>query len=204
MSRAVEPAVESSDAELVAAARAGDREAFGVLVDRHQRRVLAVAAGIAGDFHDAEDLAQEAFVRAFRSLDTLRDPARFAPWVGGIAAHVALDWIRGRRGRPTPRQDLPEPAFEPGLPERLDPPAAEAELALVREIALGLPDDLRVVLTLRAVQGLAYAEIAQALGIEESQVKGRLHRAREELRRRLGRYRSVRRGHPLPRAGEAH
>ncbi|MCI0341422.1 MAG: RNA polymerase sigma factor [Planctomycetales bacterium] len=196
-----EEAVQEPDAALVEKSRAGDQSAFGTLVERHQRWVVGFLAHMTGDWQHGEDLAQEAFLRAFGGLARLRDPARFRSWVGGIAAHVALDWRRRTAGtrRERPLDEAREPAFEPGSPDSLagPPGAGLAEtLAAVRAAALSLPEEERTVLALRAEGGLSYADIGSALGIEESQVKGRLHRARRSLRERLGRWR--RRGGPLP------
>jgi len=176
----------ASDEELVVQARAGDTAAFGALVERHHRRVVGIAAHMMGDFHHGEDAAQEAFVRAFRSLDRLEEPSRFGGWVGAIAGHVALDWLRARKARPAERP-LPAPEFLPGLPDRLEPPDSHEVLAAVRAAVVALPEELRAPLALRAQAGLSYADIAEALGVNETQVKGRIHRARQALRAALGR-----------------
>lgn len=178
--------VEASDEELVVQARSGDPTAFGALVERHHRRVIGIAAHLMGDFHHGEDAAQEAFVRAYRSLDRLQEPRRFGSWVGAIAGHVALDWLRAKKTRPAERP-LPPAEFLPGLPERLEPPDADEVLAAVRTAVLALPEELRAPLALRAQAGLSYEAIAEALGVNESQVKGRIHRARQALRAALGR-----------------
>lgn len=177
---------DASDEELVVQSRSGDTRAFGTLVERHHRRIVGIAAQMIGDFHHGEDAAQEAFVRAYRSLDRLQEPRRFGSWVGAIAGHVALDWLRACKARPAERP-LPAADFLPGLPEHLAPPESEDVLAAVRAAVLALPEDLRAALALRAQAGLSYAAIAQALGINESQVKGRIHRARQALRAALGR-----------------
>jgi len=176
-----------SDEGLVQTARAGDPRAFGTLVERHHRRIVGLIAHMIGDFHQAEDLAQEAFVRAYRSLDRLKDPRRFVGWVGAIAGHVAIDWLRQRKSRPA-EQALPPGDFLPGLPERLSPPESAEALEAVRTAALALPEELRTVLALRVQAGMSYAAIAKTLQVNESQVKGRLHRARQVLRQALGRY----------------
>lgn len=179
--------VNVSDEDLVRQSLQGDHEAFGTLVGRYQRRIVGLTAHMIGDHHQAEDLAQEAFVRAFRSLDRLRDPAKFSRWVGRIASHVALDHLRRRKARPQERA-LPEGDFLGGLPSRLTPPESAEMLEAVRTASLALPEESRTVLAMRVQGGMSYADIAKALQISESQVKGRLHRARTALRTALGRY----------------
>ena len=176
-----------SDEDLVRQTLQGSHEAFGTLVKRHQRRIVGLTAHMIGDFHQAEDLAQEAFVRAFGSLDRLRDPAKFPRWIGRIASHVALDHLRRRKVRP-PERALPEGDYLGGLPNRLTPPESAEMFDAVRDAALALPQESRAVLAMRVQGGMSYAAIAKALQISESQVKGRLHRARTALRQALGRY----------------
>ena len=96
----VAQSAEVSDEELVRQSLQGDHGAFGTLVERHHRRIVGLIAHMIGDFHQAEDVAQEAFVRAFRSLDRLNDPRRFGGWVRAISGHVAIDWLRKRKSRP--------------------------------------------------------------------------------------------------------
>src|SRR5262245_35624687 len=96
----MEPVLEpmaSTDADLVQRARGGDRDAYGLLVARHQSLVCAVTLGAGGDVGRSEDLAQEAFVAGWRALENLREPARFRNWLAAIARHVALDDVRRRK-----------------------------------------------------------------------------------------------------------
>jgi RNA polymerase sigma-70 factor (ECF subfamily) len=86
-----------SDAELVAESLAGNREAFGQLYDRHARMVRAVVAAVSGDWNAVEDMTQECFLRAYRKLPTLRDRARFGPWIASVARHVARERRRSLR-----------------------------------------------------------------------------------------------------------
>src|SRR5262245_15691660 len=88
---------ELTDAELVEAARQGEAGAFGELVRRYQKQAFAVALSLIGDPSEAEDLAQEAFIRASRNLDLLADPGKFAAWVRRIAFGVCIDWLRAFR-----------------------------------------------------------------------------------------------------------
>ena len=86
-----------SDAKLVQRTLAGDREAFGDLVERHRRTVFALAVQRGFQPAEADDVAQEVFLKAFRNLETLQKPSHFARWIYGIAAHVSADWVRRRR-----------------------------------------------------------------------------------------------------------
>ena len=97
LSRGIRARARRDDTELVEAARCGDAGALGELVRRHQRYVFAVALSLVGDPAEAEDLAQEAFIRALRNLDLLADPAKFAPWVRRIVFGVCIDWLRAFR-----------------------------------------------------------------------------------------------------------
>ena len=173
-----------SDAELVAAARAGDARAFGALVARHQQAACAVACAASGDPAGAEDLAQEAFVVAWRRLGALSDPDRFGPWLCGIVRNVA------RAARRHQRRHAPAGT---AAPERLDRIADEAptplEEAAAREAlgrawaALGrLPQRHREPLVLYCRLGGSHAQVAAALGVSEEAVRQRLSRARRQLR----------------------
>ena len=85
------------DADLVSAVRHGDRDAFGILVDRHRARAVGLAAAMLGDFADADDIGQEALYQAYFGIDRLRDPARFGEWLCGIAINLAKMALRRRR-----------------------------------------------------------------------------------------------------------
>ena len=165
-----------SDAELVERSIAGDREAFGRLYEAHARRVAARIAA-AGVREGVEDLLQEAFVRAWRSLRSLRDPGAFGSWVAVIAANLARDLLaEGKAAGERGRREGPRGSDEP------DP----ARVVEVADAVEALPEEMRTVLELRFRRGLGYAEIASELGITEDNVAVRLHRARARLRDMLG------------------
>ncbi len=165
---------------LIARARRGDEGAFEEIVRLYQRRVYGVALRIVRAHDVADDVAQEAFLRAWRSLDRFELGRPFGPWVCRIAANLAVNHVRSPRAR---EEGLPEGhgetrASEPGpLGALLD-----AEGARVLEAAMaGLPKEQRAVLVLRAVEEMSYAEIAEALGISPGTVMSRLFRARGRL-----------------------
>lgn len=177
----------SDESFLIARARRGDAGAFEEIVRLHQRRVYGAALRIVRAHDVADDIAQEAFVRAWRALDRFELGRPFGPWVCRIAANLAVNHVRSPRAR---EQGLPEGhvetrTHEPGpLGALLD-----AEGSRVLEAALAeLPKEQRAVLVLRAVEEMSYAEIAEALGTSPGTVMSRLFRARERLARLLRPY----------------
>ena len=178
------------DAELVRRARAGDAGAFGELVSRYQTRILRLVRGMVPE-HDAEDVAQDAFLKAFRKLDEFDERARFYTWLYRIASNAALDWRKRERYRR--HADLPStPEGEDAVPDAGPSPrtaAQRGELAAAIDRAVErLPDHYREIVVLREVEGLSYEEIAEVLRISKGTVESRLFRARERLRRVLSRW----------------
>ena len=166
---------ERVDSALVAAARAGDRDAFAALIERHYARTHALAAALVGD--EAEDVVQEAVLQAFLGLDTLREPARFGAWLYRIAANLARMRLRRLTLQETVRKSL-RPTDGDG--------AERAETAaLVREALAMLPNAQREAVLMHDVAGYSAGEIAERLGGSSGAVRVRLHRARRELRSRL-------------------
>lgn len=180
-------APEPDESFLLARARKGDLGAFETVVRRYQRRVYGVALRIVRAHDVADDVAQEAFLRAWRSLDRFDLARPFGPWVCRIAANLAVNHVRSPRAR---EEGLPEghretPARDPGpLTAVLD---SEAQEVLDAAVA-GLPAEQRAVFVLRAVEEMSYEEIAEALGIAPGTVMSRLFRARERLARALAPY----------------
>jgi RNA polymerase sigma-70 factor, ECF subfamily len=175
-----------SDRELVARARAGDTAAFEELVRRHRDRIYRVALRVCRHPADAEDVTQEAIVRAWRGLGTFRGDAEFTTWLYRIVTNLALNRVTRRREHATER--VPEPA---GPGEALDP-ARRAEDRERLDAALAALDTLtaeqRACYVLREVEGLTYEELAEVLDISVASVKGRLYRARQDLVAALERY----------------
>jgi RNA polymerase sigma-70 factor (ECF subfamily) len=168
------------DAPLLARALEGDDDAFEEIVRRYQRRVYGVARRICRRHDVADDVTQEAFVKAFAALDRF-DPTRpFGPWVVRIATNVALNHLRSPRSREDP---LPDESGELRAPERSAlEDVLQGEAVRAHEQALDeLPVEQRAVFVLRSEEELSYKEIAAALGVSMGTVMSRLFRAREHL-----------------------
>jgi RNA polymerase sigma-70 factor, ECF subfamily len=174
-----------TDAELVQRSRKGDREAFGVLVERHRRTIylLALQKGLRAE--EAEDVAQEVFLKAYRNLSALQEPDAFARWLYGITAHAVADVgrVRARRHEEGSLQATPEPLAPPDA--RADPLFSEERRQVFR--ALGeLNEEQRLVILLRYVEGLTPKQIAERLGEPRGTVRSRLHHALATLQSALG------------------
>jgi RNA polymerase sigma-70 factor, ECF subfamily len=178
------------DRELVSRWQAGDGMAFEALVRRHERRVFRLLLRMLGSPDEAEDVAQETFLNLHRHGHRFRSEARFSTFVYRVAANAALNRRRSQ-GRSAARMqklsqrhaagdDLPQ---SPRNPEEA---AVSKETTAQVQSALGrIPPILRLPLVLYDVEGLAYGEIAQVLGVAEGTVKSRIHRARQALREEL-------------------
>jgi RNA polymerase sigma-70 factor (ECF subfamily) len=165
------------DEWLVRRSRAGDREAFGQLVSRHQSAVYRVVRGILGDPAESEDVAQEVFLKAYANLARFRGDSSLFTWLYRIAVNEAL---RARKRRPLPTLEaLPETEVPPSEP---DAEGDAPTLATLQRMLAKLPDDYRAIVTLRDLEGLSYQEIAETLEIPIGTVESRLFRARQDLR----------------------
>jgi RNA polymerase sigma-70 factor (ECF subfamily) len=175
-----------SDAELMARVREGDREAFADLVDRHKDAVVAYLARLTADRDHAEDLAQEAFLRLFRAAEDYEEQGFLRAFLFRIATNlVRSEERRAQRHRLLmpffPREEHAEPAAASGLLRQ----------ELHREVAAALAKlalRYRVPLVLHEIEGWTYVDIAQELGCREGTVKSRVHRGRQQLKKRLEPY----------------
>jgi len=170
----------ADDTHLVRAAQAGDEIAFEELVRRHQLLAYRVALRMLGNEHDAQDAAQDALVQAWRALPSFRAGSSFSTWLYRIVTNRCLSGLRSARPDGPLEETHPDPA--PGPPERAE---SLDRLRSLKAAILALTPEQRAVLVLREFEGLAYEEISDVLGLSESAVKGRLHRARLELAREM-------------------
>jgi RNA polymerase sigma-70 factor (ECF subfamily) len=202
--RAARRAENEVDRALVERARGGDRQAFGQLVERHQRRVYALAFGILRERDDAWDAAQEAFVKAFRNLDRFEGTAAFYTWLYRITYNVSIDHLRERNRREQvdldENRDLEEARegdAQPALEAHPDVMIDRRELSAVLHRAMSkLSEKHRAIIVLREVEGLSYEEMAETLGISKGTVMSRLFHARQNLQVLLAPY--VRSGADVP------
>jgi RNA polymerase sigma-70 factor, ECF subfamily len=168
--------------------RAGDAPAFEELVMTYQHRVFGVALRMLGNRAEAEEVAQEAFVRAHRALGDFRGDAKLSTWLYAITSRLCLNRLASGERRLTRQGEDALLRLSDAGPR---PDAAlerrELETALGRAIA-ELPEDRRIVVVLRDIEGLSYEEIAQVLELELGTVRSRLHRARADLKEKLERF----------------
>jgi RNA polymerase sigma factor (sigma-70 family) len=171
------------DQQAVQAVRGGDAERYRELVERHERRVFALAWSRLGDAALAEEVAQEAFIRAYQRLWLLGDGAKFSAWIAAITRRVAINCgLRNRRELNKRRRWALEQTAPPA-----EEPADFCPPETLRQALAGLPAAHRECLVLFYLEGKSGAEAAAALGITESALRVRLHRARAALRAQLER-----------------
>ncbi len=189
---------QKSDRDLVLACQRREPQAFEELVKRHQRTVFALIYQLAPDWEDTTDLAQEVFIRVWRSINNLRNPASFRSWLTQIVTNLFYDELRKRpRKLPTvsmdesldsedgenPTRDIPDSS---ALPEEkvLNKEVSE----VIRQAMLKLPEQFRTAIVLREVEGLSYEEIAVITQTEMGTVKSRIVRTRAKLQELLKPY----------------
>jgi RNA polymerase sigma-70 factor (ECF subfamily) len=162
---------------LIEAARAGDLDSFGKLCEHYYAPMVAIAYSVLRDHQLAEDAAQEAFARGLVSVRTLKEPAKFAPWLARICRNVAIDMVRDRPPQVS-AEDL-APAYDGGKDESTG--------QVVREAIARLPIALREVTILRYYSDCSYEQISVVLGLSKMTINGRLTRAKRKLAKYLRR-----------------
>lgn len=183
-----ETMTENVDLELVRRVQRGDSAAFDLLVRKYQHRVVALIGRYVHDWSEAQDVAQDTFLRAYRALGSFRGDAQFSTWLHRIAVNTAKNHLVAHKRRP-PGEDIDiEDAeqFESALrlrdndtPER-ELMRQEMEQTVMRAVE-ALPEELRAAITLREVDGLSYEEIAQQMQCPIGTVRSRIFRAREAI-----------------------
>ena len=187
---------EMPEAELVAKCQLGERQALEVLVKRYQKIVFSMLYQLAPDWNDIADLAQEVFIRVYRHIGSLRNPKTFRAWLNQITINLFYDELRKRPRKVSTisldkgSDDEDEQTKEfPDLSQGPDELILNQELAgFIRRAMEELPEQFRVVIVLRELQGLSYEEIAESLGCELGTVKSRIARARARLQVMLKNY----------------
>lgn len=183
--------MEESDADPLALARAGDSDGFRLLVERHSRALFRLAYRMTGNEHDAEDVVQEAFLRAYRRLDQYDERARFSSWLHRIAANCAYDLLRARKRRDEePWPEGPDGSAAPAEFPSADPPpdrlVLSAEVRKRVTVAMSrMSAQEKAAFVLRHFEGMSIAEIGEALDLEASAAKQSVLRAVRKVRQVL-------------------
>ena len=181
------------DQLLVDRVQLGDKKAFGLLVSKYQRKLMRLVSRLVRDQAEAEDVVQEAFIKAYRALPQFRGDSAFYTWLYRIGINTAKNYLvtQGRRMPISTDSDIQEAeTFDDGeqlrdinTPESM---LATKQIAETVNIAMeALPEELRVAITLREIEGLSYDEIALAMGCPIGTVRSRIFRAREAIAEKL-------------------
>jgi RNA polymerase sigma-70 factor (ECF subfamily) len=181
---------------LVHAAKRGDLEAFSQLVNRYDRNIFRIAQHITHNEEDAQDVVQDAFLKAYQNLEQFQENSKFYTWLVRIAVNEALMKLRKRRTDRTVSLDEDVETEEGSMPREVadwspnpEQLYGQSELGdILKKTIQGLPPGFRTVFVLRDVEGLSTEETAETLGLSVPAVKSRLLRARLQLRERLARY----------------
>lgn len=177
-----------SDEEIIRKCLDGDSEVYRVLVERYQDRIFNLVLRFVGSHHWAEDIAQEAFIKAFESLDDFRKESRFSTWLYRIAVNRCKDFLKDRR-----RSEVSLEAIYSPSSSEYSSPVEDPENGLLRreraliieDVILTLPVKYREVFLLRHLEGFSYREIGDVLGLPINTLKMRVFRARDLLKNRL-------------------
>lgn len=181
-----------TDQVLVERVQQGDKHAFDILVRKYQHKVVSLVSRYVSDHAEALDVAQEAFIKAYRAMGNFRGDSAFFTWMYRIAINTAKNYLVAQSRRP-PSSDLDaQEAEQYGGDSRLrDSSSPERELLreeieqTIQEAINALPEDLRTAITLREVEGMSYEDIAQTMDCPIGTVRSRIFRAREAIDRKL-------------------
>ena len=180
--------MKNSDAKLIQRVLSGDDTAFSTLVRKYQKQVHALVWRKIGDFHIAEDITQDTFLKAYQKLAMLKDPQSFAGWLYVIATNHCKTWLRKKRLQTQPLETTSNAEIEKGtyseyVVDENEQTAAEVHREIVKQLLAKLQDSERTVITLYYLGEMTYEEISKFLGVSVSTIKNRLYRARQHLKK---------------------
>ena len=180
--------MKNSDAKLIQRVLLGDDTAFSTLVRKYQKPVHALVWRKIGDFHIAEDITQDTFLKAYQKLATLKDPQSFAGWLYVIATNHCKTWLRKKRLQTQPLEttnnaELEKATYAEYVIDENEQTAAEVHHEVVKQLLAKLQDSERTVITLYYLGEMTYEEISKFLGVSVSTIKNRLYRARQHLKK---------------------
>lgn len=174
------------DVQLIQDTLAGDDAAFNALVEKYQKSIHALVWRKIGDFHHAEEITQDTFLRVYKSLSTLRNPNLFAGWLYVIANRLCINWIQRRKPtsqslEDTPIQEIEESSYPHYVSEQRDASITEDRYELVKRILEKIPESERTVMTLYYLGEMTTKEIGKFLGVSVNTITSRLQRGRKRL-----------------------
>ena len=180
--------MKNSDAKLIERVLSGDDTAFSTLVRKYQKQVHALVWRKIGDFHIAEDITQDTFLKAYQKLAMLKDPQSFAGWLYVIATNHCKTWLRKKRLQTQPLEttsnaELEKATYSEYVVDENEQTAAEVHREIVKQLLAKLQDSERTVITLYYLGEMTYEEISKFLGVSVSTIKNRLYRARQHLKK---------------------
>jgi RNA polymerase sigma-70 factor (ECF subfamily) len=186
---------DATESLLIRKAAAGSKAAFDLLLIKHQSQVYRVVRGVVKDEHEAEDITQEVFIRAWRAIGSFRGDSQFSTWLHRIAINTSRNFLQSRLRRVAASDiDVSEAETYEGGTFLRDPDTPEALIRrdeleqVIQDTLAGLSEDMRTALTLREMDGMSYEEIAEVMQCPVGTIRSRIHRAREEMQVAIGRW----------------
>ena len=180
--------MKNDDVQLIQRVLEGDDTAFSTLVKKYQRSVHALAWRKIGDFHIAEDITQDTFLKAYQKLSTLKEPQSFASWLYVITANQCKAWLRKKQSwaqslENTSSAQLEKATYSGYIIEENERVTEETQREVVKKLLAKLQESDRTVITLHYLGGMTYEEISNFLGVSEATIRNRLYRARRRLKK---------------------